>query len=141
MAVLNITHPVVDLCIVCSNFQESLRFYHELLGLEIVMDVQIPASLAVGVGLAPRPFRQVRLKAGNTLIKLMDIASPPPTPPDTFSAGVHWITFFVADIQETVKTLEARGVKFLSAPIAAPDAAGVVAAKDPDGILMEFVQV
>ena len=32
-AKLKLTHPRVDIAIVCSHFEESLRFYHELLGL------------------------------------------------------------------------------------------------------------
>jgi catechol 2,3-dioxygenase-like lactoylglutathione lyase family enzyme len=111
------------------------------LGFEIVLDIEIPDSLAQDVGLAPTGFRQVRLKAGNTLIKLMDIESPLPTPTDEFSAGVRWLTFIVADIQKTVENLKQNGVEFLSEPISAPDAAGVVCAKDPDGILIELVQI
>ena len=68
----------VDVGIVCSHFEESLHFYRDLLGLEVALDIQIPASVAVGAKLAPRPFRQVRLKAGETLIKLMEIKEPPP---------------------------------------------------------------
>ena len=138
---LNLSHPTVDVAITCSNFEESLDFYHNKLGFEIVLDIEIPDSLAQDVGLAPTGFRQVRLKAGNTLIKLMDIESPPPTPTDKFSAGVRWLTFIVADIQKTVENLKQNGVEFLSEPISAPDAAGVVCAKDPDGILIELVQI
>ena len=138
---LNLSHPTVDVAITCSNFEESLDFYHNKLGFEIVLDLDIPEALAQDVGLAPTGFRQVRLKAGNTLIKLMDIESPPPTPTDEFSAGVRWLTFIVADIQKTVENLKQNGVEFLSEPISAPDAAGVVCAKDPDGILIELVQI
>ncbi len=138
---LNLSHPTVDIAITCSNFEESLDFYYNKLGFEIVLDLDIPEALAQDVGLAPTGFRQVRLKAGNTLIKLMDIESPPPTPTDEFSAGVRWLTFIVADIQKTVENLKQNGVEFLSEPISAPDAAGVVCAKDPDGILIEFVQI
>ena len=138
---LNLSHPTVDIAITCSNFERSLDFYHNKLGFEIVLDIEIPDSLAQDVGLAPTGFRQVRLKAGNTLIKLMDIESPPPTPTDKFSAGVRWLTFIVADIQKTVENLKQNGVEFLSEPISAPDAAGVVCAKDPDGILIELVQI
>ena len=138
---LNLSHPTVDIAITCSNFEESLDFYHNKLGFEIVLDLEIPGALARDVGLAPTGFRQVRLKAGNTLIKLMDIESPPPTPSDEFSAGVRWLTFFVADIQKTVENLKQNGVEFLSEPISAPDAAGVICAKDPDGILIELVQI
>lgn len=140
-AKLKLTHPRVDIAIVCSHFEESLRFYHEQLGLEIVQDLRIPDKVAVGAVLAPRGFRHVRLRAGNTLIKLMDIDSPPPRRSDKFAAGVRWLTFFVDDVPATYKRLKADGVKFLSEPIAAPDAAGVVCAVDPDGILIELVQI
>lgn len=136
-----LTHPAVDLCIACSNFEESLHFYRDLLELEVVADVVIPADFARGIGLAPREFRQVRLEAGNTLIKLMEIESPPATPPDTFAAGVRWLTFIVEDIEKAVADLKAKGVEFLSEPMKAPDAAGVVCTKDPDGILIEIVQI
>lgn len=140
MAALKWTHTVVDIAIVCSDFKESLRFYHEQLGFEIVQDIQIPDEVARGAALAPRGFRQVRLRAGSTLIKLMDIASPPPPRSDRFAAGVRWLTFFVEDVRQTFKQLKAKGVRFLTDPIAAPDAAGVVCAVDPDGLLLEFVQ-
>ena len=128
---LNLSHPIIDIAITCSNFEASLDFYHNKLGLEIVMDLEIPSDLATDVGLAPTGFRQVRLKAGNTLIKLMDIQNPPPTPSDEFSAGVRWLTFIVEDIQNVIDSLEEKGVKFLSEPISAPDAVGVACTKIP----------
>ncbi len=138
---LNLSHPTVDIAITCSDFAASLDFYHNKLGFEIMLDLEIPDHLARDVGLAPTGFRQVRLKAGNTLIKLMEIESPPPKPTDEFSAGVRWLTFFVDDIQQTVKDLKQKGVEFLSEPISAPDAAGVACVPDPDGILIELVQI
>ena len=139
-AVLKLAHPIVDIALVCSHFTESLRFYHEQLGFVIVQDIQIPDEVARGAVLAPRGFRQVRLRAGSTLIKLMDIASPPPERLDQFAAGVRWLTFFVEDVRQTFEQLKSKGVRFLKDPIAAPDAAGVVCAVDPDGLLLEFVQ-
>lgn len=138
---LKLSQPTVDIAITCSNFEKSLDFYHNKLGFEIVLDLEIPVDLAKNLGLAPSGFRQVRLKAGSTLIKLMAIEAPPPTPSDKFSAGVRWLTFFVDDIDESVKNLKENGVEFLSEPIRAPDAVGVVCAKDPDGILIELVQI
>jgi catechol 2,3-dioxygenase-like lactoylglutathione lyase family enzyme len=133
--------PFVDIGIVCSHFDESLRFYRDLLGLPLALDIQIPAEVAVGARLAPRPFRQVRLKAGETLIKLMEIQEPPPRRSADFAAGVRWLTFFVEDAWKTYRELSGKGVKFLAEPVTAPDAAGVVCALDPDGLLVEFVQL
>ena len=138
---LKLTHSTIDIAIVCSNFKESLHFYQHCLGLEIVMELEIPAEVARRAKLAPEGFRQVRLQAGNTLIKLMDLALPPASVSDQFKPGVRWLTFFVEDIEQTVSDLEQKGVTFLSPPVSAPDAAGVVCAQDPDGILIEFVQV
>ena len=138
---LQLSHLTVDIAITCSNFEKSLDFYHNKLGFEIVLDLEIPDNLAQDVGLAPTGFRQVRLKAGNTLIKLMDIKSPPLPSTDQFAAGVRWLTFIVDDIQGSVENLKQNGVEFLSEPISAPDAVGVVCAKDPDGILIELVQI
>ena len=140
-AALRLTLPRVDIAIVCSHFEESLRFYHELLGLEIAQDLRIPDEVAIGAGLAPRGFRHVRLRAGDTLIKLMDIASPPARRSHQFAAGVRWLTFFVEDARASYEQLKAKGVRFLSEPVAAPDAAGVVCGLDPDGILIELVQI
>ena len=86
--------PIVDVGIVCSNFDESLHFYRDLLGFHVVLDFEIPEDTAVSAGLAPRGFRQVRLKAGETLIKLMEIESPPARKKPEFAAGVRWLTFF-----------------------------------------------
>ena len=129
------SQPVVDVGIVCSDFDKSLEFYHEKLGFEIALDIEISGDLATHVGLAPSGFRQVRLQAGSTLIKLMQIDNPPPTGSDEFRAGVRWLTYFVSDIAATVAAIKAEGVEFISEPHGT-----VVAAKDPDGLLVEIVQ-
>lgn len=137
----NLSKPTVDIALVCSDFEKSLHFYHELLGLEIVLDIEIPAQCATDAALAPRGFRQVRLLAGNTLIKLMEIDSPPSARSHEFQAGVRWLTFLIDDVPATKAALENRGVEFLSEPVPAPDAKFIVCAKAPDGVLIEFVQV
>ena len=51
------------------------------------------------------------------------------------------MTFIIDDVPGTMRKLKAKGVEFLSEPVAAPDAKHVVCAKGPDGLLIEFVQV
>lgn len=136
-----LTKPTVDVAIVCSDFEKSLHFYRDLLGLETVLDISIPEDTATGAELAPREFRQVRLQSGETLIKLMEIESPPVARSHDFQAGVRWLTFLIDDVPGTKKALEEKGVEFLSEPVPAPDAKFIVCAKAPDGVLIEFVQV
>ena len=138
---LQMIKPVVDLGIVCSNFDESLCFYHELLGLEIALEVEISDEVATGAHLAPRGFRQVRLQAGDTLIKLMEIKSPPEARTFDFQAGVRWLTFINEDVPRTVAKLKEKGVQFMGDLVSAPDAKHVVCAKGPDGMLIELVQL
>ena len=83
----------------------------------------------------------MRLQAGNTLIKLMDIESPPEKRSDEFQAGVRWLTFLIEDVPATKAALEAKGIRFLSDPVPAPDAKFIDCAQAPDGVLLEFVQV
>ena len=71
----------------------------------------------------------------------MDIAFPLASVSDQFKPGVRWLIFFVENIQQTVSTLEQRGLNLSVTTGSTPDAAGVVCAQDPDGILIEFVQV
>lgn len=132
-----VTGSAVDIAIVCSDFEAALRFYRDLLGLPIVKEVEIPGDLALQLGLAPRGFRQVRLKAGNTLIKLMDIADPPGATDTAFSAGVRWITFFVDDVPAIYDDWKSKGVPFLSD---LPDPGTIICAVDPNGVIVELIQ-
>ena len=138
---LRLTHDIVDVAIVCCHFERSLAFYRDLLGLEVHRDVEIPDHVARGVNLAPRGFRQVRLRAGKTLIKLMEIKEPPEPRPGGFTNGVRWLTFFVEDVRGLYQELSAKGVPFTGPPIAPADAKQLACAIDPDGILIEFVEV
>lgn len=136
----NMVHPAADLGIVCSNFNQSLHFYRDLLGFEEVFEIEIPANIATSSHLAPRGFRQIRLKAGHTLIKLMEIESPPEERSIEFQAGIRWLTFIVEDVPTLVEKLKSKGVEFLSEPVSPPDAKHIVCAKAPDGLLIELVQ-
>ncbi len=137
---LSLLRPVVDIALVCSDFDASLHFYRDLLGLEVAVEMDIPAEVATGAGLAPRAFHHARLRAGETLIKLMQIDEPPAPRTTEFAAGVRWLTFIVADVPALYEQLGARGVPFVAPPVSAPDAQWVVCAVDPDGLLVEFVQ-
>ncbi len=132
-----VTGSGVDVAIVCSDFEASLRFYRDLLGLEVVKDLEIPADAATQLGLAPRGFRQVRLKAGHTLIKLLDISDPPAPRGDAFEAGVRWITFFVDDVRAIYDDWSSKGVRFLSEP---PASGTIVCAVDPNGVIVELIK-
>lgn len=136
-----LTKNSIDIAIVCSDFEKSLHFYRDQLGLEVVLDIEISESVAIGANLAPRGFRHVRFKAGDTLIKIMEINDPPPERTLDFQAGVRWLTFLIEDVPGTMAKLQEKGVEFVGEPVTAPDAKYVACAKGPDGILIELVQI
>lgn len=138
---MKFTLPRLDVALVCSNFDESLHFYRDLLGFEVAMELDIPDPVAKSAKLAPRGFHQVRLKVGDCLIKLMSIEDPPARRTPDFAAGVRWLTLFVEDVRATYDELRAKGVPFLGEPVAPDDAAWIVCAVDPDGVLIELVQI
>ena len=138
---IEMKNAAVDLGIVCSDFEESLRFYRDALGFEVVQEIEIPEEVARGACLAPSGFRQARLRAGSTLIKLMEIESPPAPRSFDFQAGVRWLTFVVEDVPSLAAGLRSKGIEFLGDPVAAPDAKYVLCAKGPDGMLIELVQL
>ena len=137
---MEFAQPVVDVAIMCSDFEASLHFYHECLGLKIVHETNISDEAATKFGLAPRGFHQVRVRAGETVIKLMKIASPPPAPEEDLRSGVRWLSFYLKDIRETVGELKEKGVAFRSEPAPPPDPPGLAVAQGPDGVLIEFLQ-
>ena len=135
-----LTRETIDIAIVCSDFAAAVDFYQHQVGLQVHADLEIPERLAVPSGLAPHRFRHLRLKAGNTLIKLMEIEPAPDPLPNEFRAGVRWLTFHVRDLDETIRELSARGVRFLSGRM--EGLAGAFAcAQAPDNLLIEFVEL
>ena len=130
----------LDVAIVCSDFEASVDFYVNMLGFPIAADLQIPERLAVDSGLAPGGFHHVRVRAGDALIKLMEIEDPPDARDPGFVAGVRWLTLRVLDIRATVELLSGRGVTFLSEPLRGL-AGSFVCAQAPDGVIIEFVEL
>ena len=130
----------IDVAITCYDFEASLEFYRDTLGFDVVVDTQISDEVATGIGLASSGFHQVRLQAGGTLIKLMDIDPPPPAGSHDFAAGVRWLTIYVMDIRAVIADLSEKGVEFLAEPLTGKHATAV-AARGPDGLLIEFAQV
>ena len=137
---LRLSDGIVDVAIVCSDFDSSVDFYVRKLGFPVAADLSIPEHLAVPSGLAPSAFRHVRVRAGSALIKLMEIEPAPEAAPEEFRAGIRWLTFRVTDLVATIAKLQEAGVPFLSAPLRGL-AGSFVCAQAPDGVILEFVEL
>jgi catechol 2,3-dioxygenase-like lactoylglutathione lyase family enzyme len=141
---LRINHAGVTV----SDIDRSLRFYRDLLGLEVVRDftttrreqqllVASPDALTcrlVFLAVPGRPDVQVELfHAEPALEPIADL--------DTRRAGSVHICFDVADLWSTYRELTGRGVEFVHQPVALSDTGGWIAyCMDPDGTRIEFIE-
>src|SRR6185437_708030 len=132
------------------DLDRSVRFYHDLIGLEIVTEPSPwfeGPELGRGVGVPGAALRQVCLCLGDTMIELLEYRTPPsPTerPLLSHSIGASHIAFQVADIRAAKAELEDAGVEFYSDINVVDD--GVLAGwrwvyfADPDGYPLELVE-
>jgi len=132
--------------IVVNEMERSLVFYRDLLGLKVISDSRaFGKEMDVGVGLKNVQLRVVYLQTGNTRVELLQYYSPPSKPLSTDARandiGVGHLAFITFDIEKAYTWLSEKGVKFLSRPQTDSDGSKWVYFQDPDGAILEFVQL
>jgi catechol 2,3-dioxygenase-like lactoylglutathione lyase family enzyme len=132
------------------DLDASVRFYRDLLGLEICTEPSPwfdGPELGAGVGVPGAALRQVCLRLGDTMLELLEYRTPPsPTerPLLSHSRGATHVAFQVDDIAAAKAELEAAGVAFYSDVNVVDE--GVLAGwrwvyfADPDGYPLELVE-
>ena len=132
------------------DLDESVRFYHDLLGLEIATEPSPwfdGPDLGRGVGVPGAALRQVCLRLGDTLLELLEYRTPPSAtdrPLLSHCIGASHVAFQVSDIAGAVAEMKAAGVEFYSGINVVDE--GVLAGwrwvyfADPDGYPLELVE-
>jgi catechol 2,3-dioxygenase-like lactoylglutathione lyase family enzyme len=137
--------------IIVSDLERSIGFYHEVLGLAFAAEptaVIDDPELGPKVGVPGAKLRLVTFVVGDGLLELLQFVAPPspidaPLPQNAL--GAHHVALLVDDIAAEVERLTTAGVEFLSDVTAVDE--GVLAGwrwvyfRDPDGILLELVEV
>ena len=143
MTVQNIRHTGI----VVTDLEASLRFYRDLLGFrEMKRLEESGAYIDNMLALDAAQLTTVKLAApdGN-LIELLHFRSHPRKsagPREACSIGITHVAFTVGDIDQAYVSLRNQGVQFNAPPQSSPDGYAKVAfCRDPDGILIELVQV
>lgn len=134
--------------IVVRDLERSLAFYRDLLGLEIVreMDERGPFLDAI-LGLNGARVRTVKLAApgDGVQIELLAFTEPAPQiggPPTLTRVGPTHVAFTVTDIDGLHQRMAAAGTRFTTKPQTSPDGhAKVTFCHDPDGTALELVEV
>lgn len=133
--------------IVVNDIEMSLKFWRDVMGLDVAVDFREEGKFIDTVQhLDGVRLRMIKLTAsdGSMIELLYDEAHPtdPPRANDLCDRGIRHIAFTVSDIEASWKTLRDAGCVVLSEPVTAPDGkARLFFARDPEGNLMELVQV
>lgn len=137
--------------ITVSNLERSIRFYHEVLGLEFANEPTFVFSgpaLERGVGVPGGSLRQASFWVGESQMELLEYKTPPSpnhTVPPNNALGAAHAAFLVDDVYAKKAGLEVKGVAFFS-DVNVVDEGPLAGWRwvyfaDPDGVSLELVEV
>ena len=122
---------VHHIAIICSNYEQSKKFYTEVLGCTIVKETYRAERDSYKLDLAI---------AGSYIIELFSFPNPPARPSQPESCGLRHLAFSVKDIESSIAALASHGV------ICEPIRVDTLTNKrftffaDPDGLPLELYE-
>ncbi len=130
------------------DLERALRFYRDLLGLEVVFETSWPVGSEVAdsiTGLEGSSARLAMLRAGNAHLELFQYASPPPKPGDpdrpVSDHGITHLCLDVQDLDSEYERLKAAGMRFHCPPQQLGADVRTTYGRDPDGNVLELQEV
>lgn len=136
-----------EIGLVVADIDHLLPFYRDVLGLDVIGDIEMPAERSSTSGLAPDGYRVVRLESrwGDRL-KLARPARGHAVPPVSADYAMHrvgaaYVTWIVDDLaalhaklQEAAANIRSQGIVELRAGLR------LLLVADPEGNFLEFLQ-
>jgi len=133
--------------IVVSDMQASLRFYRDLLGMEVWADFKDDSQMVQDVtGVAGANLWMIKLKAADgvsiELLQYLSHPQPVPLPRQACDVGCNHVALQVDDLDALHEKLVAEGIEFNVAPtISSEGFAKITYCRDPEGVLVELVEI
>lgn len=126
---LNAVHHIA---VIASDYGRSKDFYTRVLGLEILREVYRPERDSWKLDLALK---------GQYLIELFSFPDPPARVSRPEAAGLRHLAFEVEDLDECVKSLEAKGI--ICEPVRIDEYTGkrFTFFEDPDRLPLELYEI
>ena len=125
------------------NMERSLKFYRDLLGMRVIMDLDVSDNRMAKVTAMPEAkCRIVHLKLGNMVLELFEYSKP--TGKDIASVmrqcdrGFTHIGFEVTDFHKHVAELKSENVEFLGEPVEFRPGVWVIYFRGPNGEVCEL---
>jgi catechol 2,3-dioxygenase-like lactoylglutathione lyase family enzyme len=112
----------------CTAFQETIKFYTEVLGLEKLYELEVLGKKCIFVG-------------NDTIeIELEDAGASVPSPPMPPAAGLTHFAFMVKDIEKLADELKGRGAQFMIPPFNIRPTRKIAFIKAPDSVLIQLIE-
>ena len=117
--------------IICSNYEQSKKFYTEVLGCTIVKETYRAERDSYKLDLAI---------VGSYIIELFSFPNPPARPSQPESCGLRHLAFSVKDIEASIAVLASHGVKCEPIRIDTLTNKRFTFFADPDGLPLELYE-
>jgi glyoxylase I family protein len=127
--------------------QKSLRFYRDLLGMEVWADFKDDSQYVQDVtGVPGAQIWMIKLKAQDGVsVELLQYLSHPqdvPPPGQACDVGCNHVALEIDDIDALYERLLAHGIEFHAPPTVSSDgSAKATYCRDPEGVLVELVEL
>lgn len=123
---------VHHIAVICSDYAISKRFYTDVLGLEIMREVYREERASYKLDLALN---------GQYLLELFSFPETPARLSRPEATGLRHLAFAVADLNATVRSLEAAQVAYEPIRVDEFTSRRFTFIQDPDGLPIEFYEV
>ena len=111
-----------------SDLEEAVRFYTEVLGLEVLRR-----------NTSPRGSQLAFLKVPNGE-ELVELCCFPPSGPVNVPEDLFYLIFEVDNMDDTIRMLEAKQIKITDGPTQTPSGSRLIFISAPDGYEVELVE-
>lgn len=132
--------------ITVSDIEACLSLYRDLLGMEVVFDMEYGGEKVEEV-MAKKGvrFRVVHLRHREAVLELLQFYAPEKTSGNTMTRhpidpGYTHIAFLVEDVEGLTRILRSKGYEFLSPPVRTPSGRKVNYFRAHDGVLIELME-
>ncbi|WP_295771539.1 VOC family protein [uncultured Mucilaginibacter sp.] len=119
------------IAIICSNYEQSKRFYVEILGLTVVQEIYRAERQSYKLDLAV---------AGQYQIELFSFPNPAARPSRPEAAGLRHLAFAVEDIEASISHLSRWGVATEDIRVDEHTGRRFTFFADPDGLPLELYE-
>lgn len=123
---------VHHIAIICSDYDQSKRFYTEILGLDIIRETWRAERLSWKLDLALN---------GHYIIELFSFPDPPARPSRPEACGLRHLAFAVEDLERVIAHLQSHLVETEAVRTDEMTGKRFTFIADPDGLPIEFYEL